>query len=295
MASCSLGGLAFIAVYFVSSPLRWISLALMLLGFVMFTAVQVILRREFLCRLDREEDQRTAREIQSRLLPALLPGIPGIELAAHYTPFRLIGGDYYDALPLGNSHLFIAMADVSGKGTGAALLTANLQATLHFALFLTRDHSLEAVAHAMNAQLAHHTAPNVFVTMVLAVLDLSAYRLRYVNAGHAPPLGLGPDGNLLRLEATGLPLGIFETSTYAVGEVEVPPGTALLLYTDGLSERADPSQRLYGEERIAAVLRQTAGKGAEQVIDAITSDAERFAGGEQPHDDTALLVLRTLT
>ena len=294
LVGISFGGLAIIAFYFMPSEQRWIPLALAVLGVVMFAAVQVILRREFLRRLDGEEDQLTAVEIQSRLLPDPLPRMPAIELADHYSPFRLIGGDYYDAVPLDDSHLFIAMGDVSGKGTGAALLTANLQAILHFSLFVTRDQSPEAVARAINAHLAFHTAPNLFVTMVLAVIDLGAHRLRYVNAGHPPPLGIDLSGNTLRLEATGLPLGMFETSTYPLAEVAVPPGTVLLFYTDGLSERADPPQRLYGEERIAAVLRETAGQPAERIVDAVVGDALRFAGGAPPEDDTALLVLRVL-
>jgi serine phosphatase RsbU (regulator of sigma subunit) len=168
LVGVSFGGLAIIAFYFMPSEQRWIPLALAVLGVVMFAAVQVILRREFLGRLDGEEDQLTAVEIQSRLLPDPLPRMPAIELADHYSPFRLIGGDYYDAVPLDDSRLFIAMGDVSEKGTGAALLTANLQAILHFSLFVTRDQSPEAVPRAINAHLAFHTAPNLFVTMVLA-------------------------------------------------------------------------------------------------------------------------------
>jgi sigma-B regulation protein RsbU (phosphoserine phosphatase) len=221
-----------------------------------------------------------------------LPSLPGFELAAHYSPFRLIGGDYYDALRLDEARLLIAIADVSGKGTGAAILTANLQAILHVAQL--RDDSLETVAKTINASLAHHTESNRFVTMVLAVLDLGARRLRYVNAGHNPPLGVTSDGSTRRLEATGLPLGMFGASTYTTVEVEIPAGTVLLFYTDGLSERANPLEDLYGEERILAVLREARAEPAERIIEAIIRDADRFSRGAPPEDDTAMLLLKSV-
>lgn len=292
LVGAAFGALALISAYLMPRQQRWIPLAIMVFGILLLRGVEVVLRRAVLDRLDTEDDQRAAQRIQSRLLPTALPRVPGIELACHYSPFRLIGGDYYDAVRLGESHLLVAIADVSGKGTPAALLAASLQAILHFAQ--SREHPPETVAAAINAHLVRHTEPSRFVTMVLGVLDLGARRMRYVNAGHSPPLGVAPDGNILRLEATGLPLGMLETSTYTCAEVEVPAGTALLLYTDGLSERANPSQELFGEERILAALREATAKPAQRIVDALLRDVDRFAEGVEPEDDTALLVVRSL-
>jgi len=239
--------------------------------------------------VDRGSDQQ---QIQSRLIPRVLPSAGSFELAGRYSPCHLVGGDYYDAVRLGESDLLITMADVSGKGTGAALLTANLQAILRFVE--SPERSPETVAAAINAHLLRHTAHARFVTMVLAVLDLSTHRLRYVNAGHNPPLGVTLSGETLRLEATGPPLGMLDAATYECAEVDFPVGAALVFYTDGLTERMDPSEDMYGEDRLLAVLRQTADEPAERIGDAIVQDAQRFARGAQPNDDTALLVVRSL-
>ncbi len=288
-----LGALTTIATYLMPKGQRWVPLVIMLFGVVVINGVQVVLRRELLDRLDAEEDQRAAQRIQARLVPSALPGVPGIDLAGHYSPFRLIGGDFYDVVRVDETRLLVAMADVSGKGTGAALLTANLQALLRFAV--SQEHpGLERVAAAMNAHLFRHMEPGRFVTMVLAEIDLRARRLRYVNAGHNPPLGLTPDGWVLRLEGTGLPLGMLAGSTYASAEIEIPAGSALLFYTDGLSERPNPEHELFGEERILAVLRASSGKPAKKVAEALLRDAQVFASGAAAEDDVALLVLRSL-
>jgi phosphoserine phosphatase RsbU/P len=278
---------------------RWIPVATLLAAVLVLAVVQTTLRREVLARLDIDADQRLAREIQSRLLPMALPTMPGVELAHHYAPFRLVGGDYYDAVRLDDSRLLIAMADVSGKGTGAALLTATLQAVLHFAVFGrgTLDEagalSPDALAEAINAHLVEHTETNRFVTMVLAVLDIESRRLRYVNAGHNPPLGLTPERDQLRLEATGLPLGMPESSAFRSVEQDLPPGTTLVLYTDGLSEHPNRSGEMYGEGRILDVLRASVGQPAQRVAEALIQGVGRFADGQSAEDDVALLVVRT--
>lgn len=288
----ALAALTGMAAYLMPREHRWVPLAIMTLAVLVLHGVQIVLRREVLERLDSEEDQRAAQRIQARLVPSALPDVPGLELAAHYSPFGLIGGDYYDVVRLTDSRVLVAIADVSGKGTGAALLTANLQALLHFAT--AREHPLEEMAGAINTHLVRHTEPGRFVTLVLAALDLGAGRLRYVNAGHNPPLGITPDGGLLRLAGTGLPVGLMGNATYACGEVEVPKGTTLLFYTDGLSERSNAAQELFGEERIVEILRGVASRPAQKVVEAVSQGVGRFAGGASPEDDMAVLVVRVL-
>ena len=127
-----------------------------------------------------------------------------------------------------------------------------------------------------------------------SVFDLGTRRLRYVNAGHNPPLGITPAGETLRLDATGPAMGWFETARYTCGEVEVPAGATLLFYTDGLAERANPSDDQYGASRIITSLRETNGKPAAHVLDTVVNSVDRFAGGVQAEDDTALLVVRSV-
>ena len=290
-----LGGLALASVYWMPREHRWILLAFLLSAFLALTGGNMLFRRLVLGRLEMEEDQRAAQRIQSRLLPAALPSVPGFDLAAHYSPFRLVGGDYYDVRRLDDSRILVAVADVSGKGTPAAILTANLQASLHVLLFAhAREYSLEAAATTINAAFVHHTESNRFVTMVLGVLDVEARRLRYINAGHNPPLAVAPDGSTRRLEATGLPLGMLEASEYSTAEIEIEEGTVLLFYTDGLSERADPSGDLYGEERILSAMRGARAESAERILEAIASAADRFARGTPPEDDTAMLLVKSV-
>ncbi len=296
----ALATLAVIAVLALPSGLRYLPIGIMVLGSLTLAAVQVLLRRELLGRLDTDADQHAAREIQRRLLPVALPTMAGLDLAHHYAPFRVVGGDYYDVVPLDDSSLLIAMADVSGKGTGAALLTASVQAILHFAVFGAEAHDgpclppLERLAAGLNAHLALHTQTNRFVTMVIAVLDLRSRRLRYVNAGHNPPLALLPDGGVRRLDATGLPLGMLEAATYACSELDLPAGTTLLFYTDGLSEHPNPGFDLYGEARICQSLRANASRPARDAMAALLEDVTRFAGDEPAGDDTAILLVRLL-
>jgi phosphoserine phosphatase RsbU/P len=295
--------LAVIAAFHLPPERRWLPFAILVPFMLAIPVLQVTLRREFLRRLDTEADERAARAIQARLLPAALPATPGLELAHHYAPFRIVGGDFYDAIPLDGSRLLVVMADVAGKGTGAALLTATLQAILHYTAYRlvaggdmepSRALAPEALAAAIDAHLLRHTEANRFATMVLAVLDPSARRMRYVNAGHAPPLGVTADGSALRLESTGPPLGLLEGASWTCGEVALAPGTTIVFHTDGLSERPGPAGALLGEERIVAALRAAAGQPADRALPAVLREADRFASGTPAEDDTALLVVRAL-
>jgi sigma-B regulation protein RsbU (phosphoserine phosphatase) len=291
LLSAIFGAAALLAWLSLPSRHRWMPFGLAGLWLVAVGVVQVLVRREVLRRIDVEADQIAAREIQTRLLPAELPQVPGLDVAARYTPFREIGGDFYEVAPLDDRRWLIAMADVSGKGTAAALLTASLQALVHFAN--RNAPSLEAATAAVNQHLVRFAPPGRFVTMVLGILDVDHRRLRYVNAGHNPPLGVTSTGAVLQLAATGPPLGMLELSSYAAAEVDLPPGTTCLFYTDGLTERANRADECFGEDRILATLRRLPGAPAAEVLAALVADTDRFARGVEPADDTALLVVRS--
>jgi sigma-B regulation protein RsbU (phosphoserine phosphatase) len=282
---------AFLAWLYAPLARRWMPFALVALWLVVVAVVQVLVRREVMRRLDVEADQIAAQQIQVRLLPASLPRAPGLDLAARYAPFREIGGDFYEVAPLDERRWLIAMADVSGKGAGAALLTANLQALVHFAF--ANEPSLEAAVTAINKHLVRFAPAGRFVTMVLGILNIERRRFRYVNAGHNPPLGVTATGDVLRLDATGLPLGMLELSTYTATEVELPPGTSCLFYTDGLVERSNRAEEFFGEDRVLGTLHRLSDEPAANVLAALIADADGFAHGVQPADDIALLVVRS--
>jgi hypothetical protein len=285
------GAAAFLAWVNAPPGERWRTYVLCSLWLLCVGVAQVLVRREVLRRIEIEDDQIAARQIQARLLPDELPAAPGIELAAHYSPFREIGGDFYQVSRIDARRWLIAMADVSGKGTSAALLTASLQALIPFAL--ANESSLETAVSAINRHLSRFAPPGRFITMVLGVFDVETRRLRYVNAGHNPPLAVTADGATLRLTATGTPLGLFEMAPYSAAEVDLPAGTTCVFYTDGLVEQANPVDEQYGEDRVIAVLRGSRAKAAADVAAALLEGASVFARGVEAADDVALLVLKS--
>lgn len=289
----TMGALALLGALLVPRAYLWAPLTAMLLGLGALSLIQYLVRREVFGRLDVERDQRAAREIQERLLPATLPDIPGADLAGHYSPFKLVGGDYYDILPLGDARLLLVIADVSGKGSSAALLAANLQALLHFSPL--RDQGPDAIVRSINQHLVRYTEVSRFVTMVLAVFDARSRRLRYVNAGHVPPVVAAPDGRVVELGTSGPALGLIADATYDSREVDLPAGSTVLFYTDGLSERMNAAGELYDGPRVSRAVARAAGRTARDVVNAVVADVEAFAAGVQAEDDTAVVVLRSIS
>jgi sigma-B regulation protein RsbU (phosphoserine phosphatase) len=249
------------------------------------------LSRAFQRNIEMEKDQQAARQIQLRLHPETLPQPPGYELADHYRAFRHVGGDYYETMLLDDRRLLLAIADVSGKGAGASLLTANLQAILKFVDF--DEHPLDHTVAAINTHLCRHTEPDRFITMIVGVLDLESRRLTYVNAGHNPAM-LHRDGRVERLESTAPPLGAIEGLAFPSAEARLSPGDSLVLYTDGLSERRNRTNAFFDEGGIEATLRANGHASARAILDGLVEASETFAGGTPPDDDTAILVVRAL-
>jgi sigma-B regulation protein RsbU (phosphoserine phosphatase) len=207
-----------------------------------------VLSSEFLRKTRMEADAIAARSIQRSLQPETLEAPDGYELDAVYEPFRTIGGDYFDIVRLSDTRTLIAIADVSGKGMAAALLSANVQALVR--TLATIDDDLRQLASQMNRHLSRHTPGDRFATAVFIVLDHATGRLTAVNAGHNQPL-LVSGGTMERLKATGIPLGMFEASSYDSQSATLAPGGVLLLFTDGLTDaiRADDP-----DEHLAAVM-----------------------------------------
>ncbi|MFN8093582.1 MAG: SpoIIE family protein phosphatase [Vicinamibacteria bacterium] len=235
-----------------------------------------------------EEDMRMAAEIQTGLLPRQAPRVDGWDLAGCNRPCRTVGGDYYD-FAVEDGRLLVALGDVSGKGTGAALLMTVLRAAV-------RAHWTETVLSDAVARINRTVCQNVpqskYVTFFLAALDPATGRLAYVNAGHNPPLLVRAAGKVDRLEDGGLVLGMFENVTYAGGTVEMRPGDTLVVYSDGVTETWSPEGAEYGEESLTALAVRSRGLAAPALLDTILREIERFEAGARASDDRTLVVLK---
>ncbi len=240
-----------------------------------------------------EDELLIAREIQKGLLPSVLPAVPGIEIAAANFSSKQVGGDYYDAIPLDDRRLILAIGDVSGKGTPAALLMANIQATIRALVPL--DISLSDLTARVNNLMCLNTGGDKFVTFFWGCLDRQSRRLTYVNAGHNHPFLLRADGSMERLDRGGMILGVLETvMAYEEGVVDLGAGDIMVLFTDGVSEAMDAGSHEYGEDRLEAVIRRAGSRGAQVLIDEIHSDVLAHAGRAPQSDDITMMVVRAL-
>ncbi|MCL4821307.1 MAG: SpoIIE family protein phosphatase [Vicinamibacteria bacterium] len=231
-----------------------------------------------------------ARRIQTLLLPARLPTVPGVQAAARMVTSREVGGDYYDVIALpGGRHLFV-VADVSGKGVAAALVMSNLQAALLATTALGLD--LPAWVAHLNNVIYDRLEGSRYATVALLLLEADATRARLVNAGHPPVLLRLADGTVRRLESTGPPLGMLPASSFEELTFELPEGAQLLLYSDGLNEAAGLSGEELGIEGVERLLVELAALAPDPAADAmLAAVAAHSSGGPEP-DDRTLMVLR---
>jgi serine phosphatase RsbU (regulator of sigma subunit) len=240
-----------------------------------------------------EEELRIARQIQMSLLPAEGVGLPGIHVWAHCLPAAEVGGDYYDLLPLSDTRMGVLIADVSGKGTSAALYMAELKGLV---LSLSRMYQSPAkLLREANRILASTMDPRSFITMTYAVLDAEARTMRYARAGHNPIIHLDASSGRTRvLTPAGLGLGIDPGDRFdqILEEVEVPlrSGDVFLLFTDGLSEAMNESAEIFGERRLRDLVEQDG--DAAGLKDLILGEIRRFVGGAAQHDDMTMVILQ---
>jgi sigma-B regulation protein RsbU (phosphoserine phosphatase) len=234
-------------------------------------------------------DLEAAACVQTRLLPQALPASSTLECAALCVEAGAVGGDGYDVMDLGEGRLAVVLTDVSGKGVPAALLSAGLQAMIRSRADQARD-DLAGALRAANRTFAASTSPEHYATLFMGVYDGATRRLRYVNAGHNPPLLLGAGGGCRRLAATAPVIGLLDEWDVQEGEIALGPGETLLVYSDGVSE-ARAGEVEWGEEGLIARLRAEAATPLAEVPAAIIAAATAFAGGRQD-DDMTVLVLR---
>jgi sigma-B regulation protein RsbU (phosphoserine phosphatase) len=238
----------------------------------------------------RARELHEAREIQRRLLPRELPGIPGWELAAACEEAASVGGDTYDVIALDDDRLAICIGDVAGKGIPAALLAANLQAAVRSAVAEQRGPA--GLCTHVNRALRATLPDDRFVTFFFCLLDTRAGTLRYCNAGHNPPLLLDADGNCAVLSGGGMVLGVDPDTRYEEREVSLGPGDALVLYTDGVTEARNEDGEEFGEARLAARLAADRHRGASGLRDRLLGALHAFSGDRRDDDQTLVVVCR---
>jgi serine phosphatase RsbU (regulator of sigma subunit)/pSer/pThr/pTyr-binding forkhead associated (FHA) protein len=248
----------------------------------------VRLLEESLEKRRMEEDMRMAAEIQTGLLPRDAPRVPGWDLAGCNRPCRTVGGDYYD-FAIEHGRLLLALGDVSGKGTGAALLMTVLRAAVR--AHWTEPSLSDAVAR-INRTVCQNVPSSKYVTFFLAALEPGRGQLQFVNAGHNPPLLVRADGEVEKLSSGGLVLGMFENVVYDGGRAEMLPGDTLVVYSDGVTETWNPDGDEFGEEKLIPLAVRNRGLGAEAIQNVILREIERFEAGARATDDRTIVVLR---
>jgi sigma-B regulation protein RsbU (phosphoserine phosphatase) len=235
----------------------------------------------------QEQELQRAREIQQSLLPKETPQVPGFAVATAWLPARAVGGDYFDVLRLGNNKLAICIADVSGKGVPAALLMANVQASLRASV--RELDSPARVCGIINGMLCESIAADKFVTFFCGVLEADTHTFRYCNAGHPYPILVRSD-SVRTLDQGGAVLGVLPDWKYEDSNVELSSGDRLLLFTDGITEAEDAHSQEFGAERIAAFGKAHATASAKQLNEQLLAQVSAFCGA-QFQDDATLVVL----
>jgi serine phosphatase RsbU (regulator of sigma subunit) len=240
-------------------------------------------------RLERELE--IAREVQQQLFPRDLPAHAGLRCAGACHPALEVGGDYYDVLPLGPSRVALALGDVSGKGIAAALLMARLQALVrsHAALHVEDP---PAVIAAVNRMMLDGSNGARYATLFYGVYDGEDLTLRYVNAGHNPPLLLRAGGDLETLGIGGPVVGLLPGADYEAGRIRLEPGDTLVMFSDGITEADDASGDMFGDERLLGLLGGARGAGPVEIRDALLAAVERHVAGGEVRDDRTVLVAR---
>ena len=229
-----------------------------------------------------------AREVQQGLLPQTLPTVPGFQIASHFEPARVVGGDYFDIIKLSDSRLGICIADVAGKGISAALLMANVQATVR--AFASDVASPAWVCSRVNSVLYNNIARGKFVTFFYGVLDSALQRFEYCSAGHVPPILVRANGQSEALECQGAVLGVFPDWEYSDSSLPLSRGDRLVLFTDGASEACTPEGDEYGEERIAAAAARAVRLSGQRILQSLITEVKAFCRF-QLNDDLTLIVI----
>ena len=251
--------------------------------------VRAILRRsEGRSDVANQHELDEARRIQEKLLPSRIPQISGLRIAATSRPARIVGGDYFDVLKFNSHTVGICIADVCGKGMPAALLMANLQATVK--AHASQHRPPGELCEMINRSMSENMAEGRFVTFFYALIDSRRKRLTYCNAGHNPPVFFSNGKDLRRLDRGGGILGVFQHWSFEEEEIPLKSGDRIFMYTDGVSESCNTQGEEFGENRIIDIIRGFFREGAEKLTEEVIGAATRFSHGAFEDDLTIVAV-----
>ena len=261
-----------------------------------FLLMNLLVLLEVADRLSLKRDLEVAREIQQAMLPDGTWSGPGVEAFGLTKPANTVGGDFYDILPRPDGTVLVALGDVAGKASPAALLMALLLAMLR--TLVDEELPLPALVQRLNLQVTRHAPASRFITLFLASFNPATGRLTFVNAGQTPPLLRRQNGSIERLTSGGVALGMFAGSTYSADEVQMNPGDAVLMYSDGLTEAESPDGQVFDEAGLERTLALYAGayqkSAAAELGRAVFDAVERHRRDQRLSDDLTVLVLSRL-
>ncbi|OLC77631.1 MAG: hypothetical protein AUH72_17230 [Acidobacteria bacterium 13_1_40CM_4_65_8] len=261
--------------------------------FFAFALMNLLVLLEVADRLSLKNDLEIARDIQQAMLPSGLYTAAGLETVGISRPANTVGGDFYDILPLPDGRVVVAVGDVAGKGSPAALLMALLLAMLRTLV----DEGLEPadLVTRLNVQVSRHAPGTRFITLLYAIFDPKTGVLTYVNAGHMPPLLLRNDGTCTRLTEGGIALGMFDHSTYTTGQVTIECDELVAIYSDGITEAENPSGRPFDEAGLESALVAHRHDGLSSIGAAVVRAVEQYTADTRLADDLTILLLRRCT
>jgi phosphoserine phosphatase RsbU/P len=249
------------------------------------------LYRQLLEKRKMEQELVLARDIQQNLCPGLPDSCSGVQMAASSTMCEAVGGDYLDYYQLTNGRFIVMLGDVSGKGIGAALVMTSLHATCR--ALLRHVDSVERIALILNESLIETTRAQTFVTLIAVLVDSASKKLHCVRAGHLPPLLLDERGESRWLEhGGGLPIGLFSDLKLGLEIHDVPAGSTLVLYTDGVTEAESATGEHFGTARLDALVKAHHSETAASIHEAIRGSLKDFMGECRQTDDSTLVVLK---
>jgi phosphoserine phosphatase RsbU/P len=245
-------------------------------------------REQTLMRM--QEEVRLAAKIQMELLPDSAPKFQGYTIAGRTMPAQVVGGDYFDFIPVDEHRIAVCLGDVTGKGLPASLLMANLQATLRSQTLNVE--SPKICLERSNRLLFQSTSPEKFATVFYAILDSQKNILFSSNAGQDHPFLFSTDKKIQRLKAGGIPLGMLGDFTYEEESTLLEPGDTLVIYSDGVTEAMNKNGELFGEERLASVLADSRRDAPEAIVERIVAAIKEYAGTTPQSDDVTIVVVK---
>lgn len=236
------------------------------------------------------EEVKLVSQIQVELLPKKSPNVRGYDIAGRNVPARVVGGDYFDFIPVEQDKIWVCLGDVSGKGLPASLLMANLQATLRGQIH--REVSPSECISRCNNMLFRSTNPEHFVTLFCGLLDAGKHEMTFCNAGHNFPILLSGDKESMRLETGGVVLGVMENYTFEQETVPLNKGDLLVVYSDGITEAMDPDEAEFGEDRFYEIVESHREDAALALIERVFDAANEFTGEHPQSDDMTMVVVK---